>query len=393
MTEYKYLIIGGGMAADAAVKGIRSIDQNGTIGIISAEKSNPYKRPPLSKGLWKNRPFESIFLKTEEKGVQIHLQSVAVSLNPQSKTVYDNADQSYSYEKLLIATGGDPRKLEYHSEKLIYYRFVDDYLKLREMCESGNDFAVIGGGFIGTEIAAALAMNGKKVTIIFPEQAIGVRIYPLDIAEFLVNYFRKNGVDVLCGEMLADIENKGNKTVVKTQSGKQIEADGVIAGIGLKLNTEIAYGAGLPVENGILVDEYLNAEHPDIFSAGDVASFYNPVLNKRMRPEHEDNALKMGEIAGKNMAGEKILYHHIPFFYSDLFEVGYEAVGELDPNLEIFADWKTPYEEGVVYYLQNNRVRGVLLWNVWDRIDEARNVIAEPGPFSPENLKGRITSD
>jgi NADPH-dependent 2,4-dienoyl-CoA reductase/sulfur reductase-like enzyme len=129
---------------------------------------------------------------------------------------------------------------------------------------------------------------------------------------------------------------------------------------------------------------------PAIYAAGDVASFHNPALGKRIRVEHEDNANSMGKVAGRNMAGKREAYDHLPFFYSDLFDLGYEAVGELDAQLKIFADWKRENEEGVVYYLKDGRVRGVLLWNVWDQVPAARELIAEPGPFSRENLKGRL---
>jgi 3-phenylpropionate/trans-cinnamate dioxygenase ferredoxin reductase component len=146
----------------------------------------------------------------------------------------------------------------------------------------------------------------------------------------------------------------------------------------------------LPVENGIIVDEFLRTNDPNIFAAGDVAEFFNPSLVKRMRVEHEDNANTMGRLAGRNMAGESEPYHHLPMFYSDLFELGYEAVGELDSRLESYADWKEPNKEGVIYYLKDNRVRGVLLWNVWGQVDAARTLIAELGPFSAANLKGRL---
>jgi len=144
------------------------------------------------------------------------------------------------------------------------------------------------------------------------------------------------------------------------------------------------------VDNGIVVDEFLRTSNPNIYAAGDVATFFNPALGKRMRAEHEDNANTMGGQAGRNMAGPPQPYHHLPFFYSDLFEFGYEAVGELDSRLETFADWKQPNKEGVIYYLQNKRVRGVLLWNVWGHVEAARRLIAEPGPFHAENLKGRL---
>jgi NADPH-dependent 2,4-dienoyl-CoA reductase/sulfur reductase-like enzyme len=146
----------------------------------------------------------------------------------------------------------------------------------------------------------------------------------------------------------------------------------------------------LEVDNGIIVDEFLRTRHPDIHAAGDVAAFYNPVLGKRIRVEHEDNANPMGRLAGRNMAGKSEPYHHLPFFYSDMFDLGYEAVGEVDSRLETFADWKRPNEEGVVYYLKNDRVRGVLLWNVWKQVEAARQLIAEPGPFTIKDLEGRL---
>ena len=130
--------------------------------------------------------------------------------------------------------------------------------------------------------------------------------------------------------------------------------------------------------------------HPDVYAAGDVANFYNPALDRRLRVEHEDNANTMGRRAGQAMAGRAVNYDHLPSFYSDLFELGYEAVGELDSRLETVADWKQPYQEGVVYYLREGRVRGVLLWNVWEQVDAARKLIAEPGPVRPESLRGRL---
>jgi len=141
--------------------------------------------------------------------------------------------------------------------------------------------------------------------------------------------------------------------------------------------------------DGILVDEFLRTSDQDIYAAGDVAAFFNPSLEKQMRVEHEDNANTMGRNGREDMAGMNDSYRHLPFFYSDMFELGYEAVGELDSRLEIFSDWKKPFEEGVVYYLKNDRVKGVLLWNVWKQVDAARELIAEPGPFTPSNLKGR----
>ena len=148
--------------------------------------------------------------------------------------------------------------------------------------------------------------------------------------------------------------------------------------------------ADLEVEDGIVVDEFLRTRQPDIYAAGDVAAFYNPALGKRIRVEHEDNANTMGKLAGRSMAGQPEKYHHLPFFYSDMFELGYEAVGELDANLQTVADWQEPNQRGVIYYLDQQRVRGVLLWNVWNQVEAARQLIAAPGPFTAANLNGRL---
>ena len=166
--------------------------------------------------------------------------------------------------------------------------------------------------------------------------------------------------------------------------------DGVVAGIGIEPDVRLAEGAGLEVGDGIVVDEFLRTSSPDVYAAGDVANFYNPDLDERLRVEHEDNANTMGLLAGRNMAGAAEPYHHLPFFYSDLFELGYEAVGEVDARLETVADWKDLGREGVVYYLREGQVRGVLLWNVWEQVDAARRLIAEPGPFEADDLKGRL---
>jgi 3-phenylpropionate/trans-cinnamate dioxygenase ferredoxin reductase subunit len=194
----------------------------------------------------------------------------------------------------------------------------------------------------------------------------------------------------MAGERVSGLETRGNLRVLKTSNNREIEVDGVVAGIGIEPNVEVAQSIGLKVDNGIIVDEFLITSHPDIYAAGDVAAFNNPALGKRIRVEHEDNANTMGRLAGRNMTGKSEPYYHLPSFYSDMFELGYEAVGELDSRLETFADWKRPNEEGVLYYLQNGRVRGVLLWNVWEQVEAARKLIAEPGPFTRENLRGRL---
>ncbi len=399
MTHYKYLIVGGGMTADAAVKSIAKMNADGPIGVISAEPDRPYKRPPLTKALWKGAAFDTVWLKTEQQRVDLHLGRKVVAVDPRNKRVTDDHGEEYTFDKLLLVTGGTPRRFTFPgSDEVIYYRTLADYHRLHEMARQRRRFAVIGGGFIGSEIAAALAMNQQDVVMIFPEDTIGERIYPPELAQFLNDYYREKGVELLAAHSVVGVERRGERLAVrllnrKDSAEREVLVDGVVAGIGIQPNVELAQQAGLQVDGGVVVDELLRTSHPDIYAAGDVALFYNPALDKRIRVEHEDNAYAMGGLAGRAMAGQPEPYHHLPFFYSDLFELGYEAVGELDSRLETVADWKQPYQEGVVYYLQEGRVRGVLLWNVWGQVDAARRLIAERGPIRAEELKGRLPED
>jgi len=393
MPEYKYLIVGGGMAADAASGGIRAVDRDGSIGMIGAEPEPPYNRPPLSKALWKGEPEDSIRRMSDDHAVERRLGRTATSVDPRAKRVVDDRGESYGYDTLLLATGGTPRRLPFGGDDIIYYRTLEDYRRLRARAGSGTRAAVIGGGFIGSEIAAALAMNGCSVTMIFPEDAIGARVYPRDLAQFLNGYYREKGVDVLAGCSVHGYEARDGRAVLLARSGaneRRVEADVVVAGIGITPNIRLAEEAGLRTGNGIEVDEFLRASDPCIFAAGDVAAFASPALGRRIRVEHEDNANTMGAHAGRNMAGQMEPYKHLPFFYSDLFELGYEAVGDLDARLETFADWKTPFQEGVVYYLAEGRVAGVLLWNVWGQVDAARALIEAKETLVPADLAGRL---
>ena len=391
MPDYHYLIVGGGMAADAAARGIREVDGAHDIGLLSEEPDAPYSRPPLSKGLWKGEALDGVWRKTEEAGVTLHLGKRVTRLDPAARQVTDHRGATYGYRKLLLATGARPKRLVAGGEEVVYFRTLADYRRVRELADKKKRFAVLGGGFIGSELAAALATAGCKVTMLFPEPGIGARTFPLDLARHLSASYEAKGVTILAGQSVIGLVKKGRSYAVRTLSGADVAADLVVAGLGVQPNAEIAEAAGLATENGVAVDEALRTTHPDVYAAGDVAAVPSAVLGRRVRVEHEDAALTMGRFAGRAMAGaDDGPYTHLPFFYSDLFDVGYEAVGELDPRLQTVSDWKEPFREGVVYYLDGGRVRGVLLWNTWGQVDAARRLLAESGPFSAADLQGRL---
>lgn len=379
MDNFDYLIIGGGMTAASAVLGIRDQDPQGTIGMVSSEKHAPYNRPPLTKGLWKGKPVEKIFRPLADKGVEVILDQRITRIDPQKHTAISDSNEVYSYGKLLLATGGSPIQLPFAAEEILYFRTLEDYEKMRQWTGPGVKFGVIGGGFIGSEIAAALCMNQQDVVMIFPEQGIGARMFPAELSKFINDYYQEKGVQVLSGRLISGAERQGEQIALHTKEGDNILVDHVIAGIGIRPDTRLAQASGIQVDDGILVDEQLRTNRPDIFAAGDVARFWNPHLQQHIRVEHEDNANTMGLMAGENMAGKGSQYNHLPFFYSDMFELGYEAVGELNSSLDTDAQWIEPFQKGVIYYRQDGIVRGVLLWNVWGKVDQARDLIGKSG--------------
>jgi NADPH-dependent 2,4-dienoyl-CoA reductase/sulfur reductase-like enzyme len=210
------------------------------------------------------------------------------------------------------------------------------------------------------------------------------------LAKFVDGYYRERGVVLTPGVKVVDGRVDAAGVEVALSDGTTCHADAVVAGLGVTPNTELAERAGLRVDNGIVVDEHLRSSDADIFAAGDVANFHNAALDLRQRVEHENAAISMGGHAGRAMTGSSEPYTLMPYFYSDLFDLGYEAVGLLDDRLDVVENWTVPYREGVVYYIDNGRVRGVLLWNVWGQVDAARELIAERGPHDAESVRGRL---
>jgi NADPH-dependent 2,4-dienoyl-CoA reductase/sulfur reductase-like enzyme len=375
VASYRYLIVGGGMTADAAARGIREHDSDGSIALVGEESHPPYSRPPLSKALWQGKDESSIWRGTEDLGVDLILGRRIVSLDLDAQRATDDQGEEYEYEKLLLATGGTPRKLD-EAPAAIYFRTLDDFRRLHGAASENTKTLVVGGGFIGSEIAAALQSSGADVTMVFPEDGVGARLFPADLARFVTDYYREQGVDVQPGE-LASPE-------------RIAAADLVVAGLGIVPNTDLAEQAGLEVDNGIVVDDRGRAGgREDVFAAGDVARFPVAALGTTMRVEHEDHANTHGRVVGTNMAGADTPYDHLPFFYSDLFDLGYEAVGEVDSRHDTVEHWKEPGREGVVAYVDADRKpRGFLLWNVWGKVDDARELITAGQPIDRSTVEG-----
>jgi 3-phenylpropionate/trans-cinnamate dioxygenase ferredoxin reductase component len=395
--SYSYIIVGAGVAGASAVEGIRQQDQHGSILLVGAEKDLPYDRPPLSKQLWTGgKTVTEIVLHDEafyqKNDVELRLGIDVTRIDPAAHSISDNSGGSYRYQQLLLATGGTPTRLSIRGGDLdgvSYYRTLHDYRQLRAAAVEGKSALVVGGGFIGSEMAASLLSNKLAVTMIFPSPWLVSRVFPESLGRYLTQQYRGKGVEVHAGDVPLSIQRDGNGYVTRTRSGREIRTDLVVAGIGITPNVSLARTAGLLTGNGVIVNEFLQTSAPDIYAAGDIALFPEAGFGPR-RLEHWDNAVSQGKHAGRNMAGAREPFTYVPFFFSDLFEFGYEAVGDVDSRLTTFADWQEENKTGVVYYLDGGLLRGAMMCNVWGQVDAARNIIQQGQPVTTESLRGAI---
>jgi NADPH-dependent 2,4-dienoyl-CoA reductase/sulfur reductase-like enzyme len=395
--SFKYVIVGAGMAGASAVEGIRDVDRQGSILLAGAERDEPYDRPPLSKQLWTGgKTVAEVALHGDAfykaNAVDLRLGLDVTHIDPPAHTVRDDHGNVYFYDRLLLATGGTPRRLNIPGSDLdgiSYYRTLHDYRQLRAAAAEGKSALVIGGGFIGSEMAASLRANRLGVTMIFPSSWLVSRVFPESLGRYLTAQYRANGVDVLAGDVPLSIQPNGGGYLARTRAGREIRADLVVAGVGVTPTVSLAQSAGLSVGDGVVVDEFLRTSAPDIYAAGDIALFPEAGFGPR-RLEHWDNAVSQGRHAGRNMAGAHEPFSYVPFFYSDLFEFGYEAVGDVDSRLATFADWQEENKTGVVYYLDGDRLRGAMMCNVWGKVDAARALIQKAERVSEESLRGAI---
>lgn len=396
--SYDYVIVGGGVAGASAVKGIRSEDAAGTIAVLGSEPDKPVYRPDLSKDLWlkDDASLEKSSLAgdlDDDDKVDLVTDATVTEIDPDAHVVRLADGRSVGYRKLLLATGAEPRTLAVDpGPRVVYYRTAADYRRLRAIVGPDSHVVVVGGGYIGSELASALVQNDVAVTLVLDLDDVQEQMFPRALAASLTQAFADRGVTVVHGSVASGEETDGGVRI-RLDDGTDLVGDAAVIGVGVLPRTNLAEAAGLEVDNGIVVDDHLRTSAADVYAAGDVASYPDALLGRR-RVEHVDHAEKSGELAGKVMAGADATYDYTPFFWSDILDAGYEAVGETSSRLDMVEDWKDgEIGTGVVYYLKGGQVRGVVLWNVWDSVDKARELIAETGkePVSdPESLRGRI---
>ena len=396
--SYDHVIIGGGIAADAAARAIRETDEDASIAILSADPHAPVYRPALSKDLWTGEdpdPDSQDLGTAEATGAELFTSTLVTELLPSSHTVVTARGERIRYRTALLATGSVPRRLPgVEDERVAYLRTVGDYRHLRTLAADGARIAVVGGGYIGTEVAAALTCTGAAVTLAHSGARILEHMFPTSITSHLEEVFAGRGVELVDGFRLADVE-AGEALTLRGEDGRTLTADAVVLGLGARPDTFLATEAGIETDRElVIVDRRLRTSAPDVLAAGDIVLYDDALLGQR-HVEHVDHAEASGALAGANMAGpeeEQEEYAHTPLFFSDLFDDGYEAVGRLDSSLEMREVWDEEGGAAVVHYLEDGLVEGVLLWNTWDSVPAARELIAESqaGDLYIDSLESRI---
>lgn len=398
--EYDYIIVGGGVAAGTAVKVIRKLDEESSILLICREEHLPYERPPLSKDLWFGaKTPDQLLINNDDfymdNSIDVLQGTEVVNLNTNKRILTDSRRNGFIYEKLLLATGSTPRRLDIPGgdlDEIRYYRTLDDYAYVSDRIGNGGSVLVIGGGFIGTEMAAALRSRDAKVTMLFDEDRIMGHIFPEDLSRELEKTYEGKGVTLIREDAPASFEKRDDgKIVTITKGGLTLESDLVIVGIGITPDTKLAEGTSITVKDGILVDKKLQTSVRNVYAAGDVACAPYGGTKELRRIDHWDSALHQGRIVGLNMIGSNKDYDYMPQFSSSLFDFSYEAVGDTDSSLDVFTDWKIENNTGVLYYLKENRVRGVVACNIAGKMEDARKLLRSGKNITPDDLKGAIS--
>jgi NADPH-dependent 2,4-dienoyl-CoA reductase/sulfur reductase-like enzyme len=336
MKSSKYLLIGGGLASSQAAKQIRKADPQSPITLVGDEPYVPYDRPPLSKEFLRGeKPREALFFDTEQhlrdQGVDLILGVAVQQLDLSDKTAILAKGEPMTFEKALIATGGRPVRLKLRGSDLpgVYYlRTLDDSAAIHAEASPGKRAVFIGAGFIGMEVAASLTQQGVQATVIEAQPHIWARFADATLAGFFQGYCADKGVTFYTNEMAVEIKGTTRPSAVVTRSGREIPCDFVCIGVGIVPNVELAQQAGLKVDNGIVVNEYLQASHPDVYAAGDVANYLDPIFGKRRRVEHWGHAEYCGQLAGQNMAGANKTYDLLTYVWSDIFDLHLQFAGD-----------------------------------------------------------------
>jgi len=388
--KVRYCIVGGGYAAAAAIEGIRSRDQAGDILMLSRENHRPYRRPLLTKELLLGTasldrlPLHPDEWYAEQK-VDVRLRHEVIEVDAESRRLWDERGEVIEFGDLLLATGCRPRRLHAEGAEIAnvrYFRDLEDYLDLESRLDRVQHLTLVCGGFTSVEMAGALRARGKEITLVVPDEYPLHRLLPRDLGAPLLDYLREMGVETVSGDTLVKIEEMNGLLHARTLQGNELDTQLVLVDQGGEPLVDLAEAAGIAIDDGIVVDEYGRSSNPHIWAAGDVAEYPCLALNVIMRVEGSDHAEHHGRTVGANMAGANEPYTHLPLKWFRVGDLQFEGVGELWARLATEIVWMQPGHEGVVFYLRDDVIRGVLLINVPERLEWARGLIRDAHPMT-----------
>ena len=361
----KILILGGGQSALYAAREIRRNDEEASITILGEEKQLPYERPPLSKDYLLNKKneedlvFNNSKVLDDKKIFYINTNIEKVDFN--TKTLVSNNEKEYSYDILLIATGSENNKLKLDNnieDEIYYLRNLEEAKIIKKKIENKNNIVIIGGGFIGLEIASSLSQLNKKVTLIEIGNQLMGRIIPKPIADLVKHTHEAAGNKIILNKQILQISKYNENYKILLSDNSELEADFIIAGIGSKPSVSLFKNTDLKLDNGIVTNEFCETSIKDVYAAGDVSNFYHPLYKQYIRLESYQHAQNHGICAGKNMSGLKTEYTSIPWMWSDQFNLNLQLTGICENFDEIIERGKD-IENGIIYFfLKNKSIKG-----------------------------------
>jgi 3-phenylpropionate/trans-cinnamate dioxygenase ferredoxin reductase subunit len=395
--DQTFIIVGASLAGAKAAETLRSEGFDGRVVLVGEETERPYERPLLSKEyLLGDKPADKLYVHDEgfyaDKGIELMTGTRVDTVDPGAHVVTLAEGRRIPYNRLLLATGAEPRVLPLKGADLPgvrYLREKGDSDSLRSAITSANRVVVIGSGWIGSEVAACARQLGADVAIIGPEAVPLERVLGLDIGGVYRDLHAEHEVELHLSTQIEEIVGNGSVQGVRTTDGDVIEGDLVVVGIGVTPRDKLARDAGLSIENGIVVDEFLRTSAPDIFAAGDVASTWNPRYNKRIRVEHWANALNQGPAAARNMLGQEAAYTKLPYFFSDQYDLGMEYNGYATDWDRVVVRGDTIGREFLAFWLKDGRVLAGMNANIWDAGDEIKALIESSSKVDPDRLTDR----
>jgi 3-phenylpropionate/trans-cinnamate dioxygenase ferredoxin reductase component len=380
-----FVIVGGGLAAAKAVEGLRAGGFEDRIVLVGAEHRLPYERPPLSKGyLLGTEGLEQAFVHPpewyDEHEVDLRIGAPATGIDLDGRTVTTD-EGLIGYDRLLIATGSSPRRLPVADESgapVSYLRTMEDSRRLKAALEPGRRIVIVGGGWIGLEVAAAARTAECEVVVLETLDLPLVRVLGREVAEVFRALHAEHGVDVRTNASVTAVETRDGQAVVGLADGSSLSADLLVVGVGVTPNTALAEAAGLKTDNGILVDEHLRTSQPGVFAAGDVANAYHPLVGRHLRVEHWDNAIEQGLSAARNMLGAEEPYERLPYFFTDQYELGIEYVGSVGPDGydEVVLRGDVSGRLFTAFWVKDGSVLAGMHVNDWDAIDPIRRIVS-----------------